>query len=671
MKRTPINRRSFLRTTSVATAGICVPYLVPSRVLGGPDRPGRNEKVNVAIIGAGGLPRDIVATCRDVPQIRVVAVCDCLLPRCKDFAKAMGKGQNWKIYEDFRRMIAREKLDGVMIETTTHARAWVTILAMQAGMDAYIEKPMCLTIAEGRAMVDAARKYNRVTQVGTQQRSMPINNWASDLVKNGALGKIFTVIAPNFVGPVRWTKTCSKDLKGPADPWWDTWTNQAELRPYDAEIHHGWSRWWDYDGGGLGFGVTGWGTHSYDQINRALGTDETGPVEVILDEPPAVRETGKFIGGTTVGGIKIGDTGDINTGTDYHFMAKTVTGPRAKVTMKFAQGTELKLHLDGDRGPSLGADLRRRKGQDRDQPQQDRQQPAGARPLAGQPRPQQAAGDRLPHRELGRLHQDPQTLQCGHRVWAAIVDALLPGQYRARHRSGGRSLEVGPRSRAIHQLRRSEQTAFACAAQGLRTTRNHLILDFANSLNRLIRLLLKGTRHVSLCQQRSDCLDDRDSLPVSVSAQTAGGNDPSPAGEIKFVMHRIGTFRSEACCVGDFNNDGKPDIVAGPYLYLAPDWKPQKIRVLAGEVDNTGKGYHDDFMNVAMDVDGDGLLGRRLVQLVRPANHLVPQHGKAGGLWPESVIEKNGNFEGGECVGSAGKRQVRRDRAECCTEHLV
>ena len=98
-------------------------------------------------------------------------------------------------------MIDKEKLDGVMVETTTHARAWIVMQAMQAGMDVYIEKPMCLTIAEGRAMVNAARKYNRVTQVGTQQRSMPINNWASDLVKNGAIGKVLTVIAPNFVGP--------------------------------------------------------------------------------------------------------------------------------------------------------------------------------------------------------------------------------------------------------------------------------------------------------------------------------------------------------------------------------------------------------------------------------------------------------------------------------------
>jgi predicted dehydrogenase len=214
---------------------------------------------------------------------------------------------------------------------------------------------MCLTIAEGRTMVKAARKYNRVTQVGTQQRSMPINNWASDLVKNGALGKILTVIAPNFVGPLRWTKTSSKDIKGPVDPWWDVWTNQAELRPYDDQIHHGWAKWWDYDGGGMCFGVTGWGTHSYDQINRALGTDETGPVEVILEEPVADRKTGKFVKQRSVGGVKLGDTGDIDTGTEYHDMAKQITGPRAKMIMRFATGTELKLHLDGDRGPGLGA----------------------------------------------------------------------------------------------------------------------------------------------------------------------------------------------------------------------------------------------------------------------------------------------------------------------------
>ena len=198
---TRMHRRSFLRTASAAAAGVSLPCLIPSHVLGGPDRPGANERVNVGIIGLGGRATDIARTCFSVPQVRLAAVCDCFLPRCKDFAKRIDKPQTWKTYEDFRQMIAKEKLDGVMVETTTHARAWIAILAMQAGMDAYIEKPMCLTIAEGRAMVKAARKYNRVTQVGTQQRSMPINNWASDLVKNGALGKVLTVIAPNFVGP--------------------------------------------------------------------------------------------------------------------------------------------------------------------------------------------------------------------------------------------------------------------------------------------------------------------------------------------------------------------------------------------------------------------------------------------------------------------------------------
>ncbi|MDZ7615936.1 MAG: gfo/Idh/MocA family oxidoreductase, partial [Patescibacteria group bacterium] len=192
------------------------------------------------------------------------------------------------------------------------------------------------------------------TQVGTQQRSMPMNNWASDLVKNGALGKIRVVEAPNFVGPFRWTKTSSADVKAPVEPWWDAWTSQAELRPYDTALHRGWARWWDYDGGGLCYGVTGWGAHSYDQINRALGTDDTGPVEILLEEPVAERETGRFEPRETVGGVLVGDTGDEDTGTAYHGMAK-LSGPRAKVRMKFASGTELRLHMDGDRGPGLGA----------------------------------------------------------------------------------------------------------------------------------------------------------------------------------------------------------------------------------------------------------------------------------------------------------------------------
>ena len=342
-------RRDFLSTAATAVA---IPALVPGNVLGfGGATPG--ETVRVGVIGCGGRSR-LIREAADVKGFQVVAACDCQVEKAELYVKELSGGKPWGAYADFRKMIEREKLDAVMIETTTHARAWIAMLAMEMGMDAYIEKPMALTIAEGRAMVRAARKFRRVTQIGTQQRSMPINNWASDLVKNGALGRIVTVLAPNFIGPIRWTRTSTKDITKPVDAWWDIWTNQAELRPYAAELHHGWGTWWDYDGGGNCFGVTGWGAHSYDQVNRALGTDDTGPLSLLLEEPVADRPSGKFAPRKTVGGAVLGDTGDIDTGTDYHNMAR-LSGPRARVTMTFAGGTKLQLHLDGDRGPGLGA----------------------------------------------------------------------------------------------------------------------------------------------------------------------------------------------------------------------------------------------------------------------------------------------------------------------------
>ena len=116
---------------------------------------------------------------------------------------------------------------------------------------------------------------------------------------------------------------------------------------------------------------------------------------------------------------------------------------------------------------------------------------------------------------------------------------------------------------------------------------------------------------------------------------------------VKFVMHRVGKFRSEACGVADFNKDGKLDIVAGPYVYLAPDWKPHKIRTLEGSVDEQGKGYYWDFMNVPLDVDGDGQLDVVNCEW-RGTAEWFRNVGFGGGEWPRTVIEKNGNFECGD-----------------------
>lgn len=338
MKKIDSTRRGLLKA---GVAALAIPYFVPARAFGA------NDRVNIGIIGLGGRARTIVESCKLIPDMKVVAVCDCFKPDMDKFVKLLGKDQNWSTYEDFREMIEHEKLDGVMVETTVHARSWIVINAMQAGMDAYIEKPMCLTIDEGRQMVKAARKYGRVTQIGTQQRSMPMNNWASDLVKNGTIGKIKTVLAPNFVGPICWSEKKPKTMpQGGSPGWWDIWTNQAPLRDYHHDLHHGWAKWQDYDGGGLCYGVTGWGTHSYDQIQRALGTDETGPVELVLEEAVKDEPCGKFETVTEVDKTRL----------DYLVkLAKPVAGPRAKIRMWYADGTELRLHLDGNWGPGLGA----------------------------------------------------------------------------------------------------------------------------------------------------------------------------------------------------------------------------------------------------------------------------------------------------------------------------
>ncbi|TWT82651.1 Glycosyl hydrolase [Planctomycetes bacterium CA13] len=343
MTQSRLSRRQSLQ---LASATIAAPYFVRPSVLGAADTPAPSDRVKVGLIGLGARCRDIARSALRIPEIQITAVSDCFKPRIDDMIAKEGKGQKWTGYEDFREMIEKEKLDAVMVETTTHARAWVACHAMSMGVDAYIEKPMSLTISEGRHMVNIARKYNCVTQVGTQQRSIPLNNWASDLVQNGAIGKIKTVLAPNFVGPVIWTPQAAQPMpKGGSDNWWDIWTNQAEMRGYHANLQYGWNRWRDYDSGGRCFGVTGWGTHSYDQIQRGLGTSETGPEEIVLDEPVRDENCGKFDPRKAT---------DDETGAQYYHMARNVIGPRAKVTMRYASGTQLNLHLDGDRGPGLG-----------------------------------------------------------------------------------------------------------------------------------------------------------------------------------------------------------------------------------------------------------------------------------------------------------------------------
>ncbi len=318
----PIKRRDFLRRSAGLTAVLGFPLLLPREALGKPGRPGPNDRLQVGFIGLGGRARWILKD-EALPGAEVVALSDCNLPRCGPAAKLIPGGERCRQYQDHRAMLEKEKLDAVFVETTTHARVLICIHALQAGVDVYAEKPQSLTVAEGRVLVRAVKKYNRILQTGSQQRSMPINVHASKLVRDGAIGKIHTVITCNFLPGRVWKPRDTPD-ELPKGLDWDQWCNQTELRPYYQELYNAWGDFTDYDGGGQSWGVTGWGTHSLDQVQCALGTDRTGPVEIWPeDKGPQCKLTMRYANGVLLkmegakrgmedlGAIFIGDKGRI------------------------------------------------------------------------------------------------------------------------------------------------------------------------------------------------------------------------------------------------------------------------------------------------------------------------------------------------------------------------
>ena len=281
-----MNRRQFL---GAATA---LPLLHPERVLGA------NDRIRVGFVGAGGgRARWLMGY--ELPGAEVVAVCDCARDRLETAVRGHAQGSKWAQYTDYRKMFETEKLDAVFIETTTHARVLIAIHALQAGLDVYAEKPLTLTLAEGATLRQAVKKYGRVLQTGPQQRSIPINVFASQLVREGAIGFVHTVVACNFEPPMTWIPRAPMATPETLD--WDQWCNQTELRTYHSDLQYRWGWYRDYDGGGLSWGITGWGTHALDQVQCALGTDNTGPTEIWQEDPgPAKPVFMRYVNGTVL-----------------------------------------------------------------------------------------------------------------------------------------------------------------------------------------------------------------------------------------------------------------------------------------------------------------------------------------------------------------------------------
>lgn len=283
-----MKRRDFVK----ASAAVAFPYVANRTVLGA------NDRIEVGFVGVGGRGRWLIQH-EDFAPARIVAMADCNPASMDAAAKIRPEYASWKRYDSYARMFEKEKLDAVFVETPTHARVLICLHALQAGLDVYAEKPLSLTVEEGQVLTRAVRHYKRVLQTGTQQRSMPINIYASNLVAAGKIGRIEKVIVCNFLGPERWTPRPAEPMPDGLD--WDQWCNQTELRPYHSQLHRGWARWWDYDGGGMSWGVSGWGTHSLDQVQAALGTSLTGPVEIKPLEPgPAAKVEIRYANGTIV-----------------------------------------------------------------------------------------------------------------------------------------------------------------------------------------------------------------------------------------------------------------------------------------------------------------------------------------------------------------------------------
>ncbi len=281
------NRRTFLKQAAVASSFFIVPRHVLGRGFLAP-----SDRITMGFIGlgkqVGGLQRNFLQT----NQVQIVAACDVDAPKIKVFidkAEAFYAQQADKAryktadaYADFREVLARKDIDAVLIATPDHWHAPIAVRAAAAGKDIYCEKPLSLTIAEGRAMVEATRKHKRVFQTGSMQRSWKEFRQAVELVRNGYIGEIKTVKV-NVGGPPKAFDLAPEPLPNGLN--WPFWLgpnvverpyNNVLVPPTDAKF---WGQWRDYKDFGGG-GMTDWGAHMFDIAQWGLGMDDSGPVQI-------------------------------------------------------------------------------------------------------------------------------------------------------------------------------------------------------------------------------------------------------------------------------------------------------------------------------------------------------------------------------------------------------
>ena len=287
-----INRRDFLKAGAVISSF----FIVPRHVLGGPGYLAPSDKISLGFIGCGRQSGGLRNRFLDTKEAQIVAASDVYRIKQETFVNATNKWYADKAekgsyksavgIEDFRELLNRKDIDAVVIASPDYWHAAMAVRAAEAGKDIYCEKPLSLTVREGRAMVNATRKHNRVFQTGSMQRSAKEFRQAVELVRSGAIGKVKTVYV-NVGGPPKEWDLQAETLPDGLN--WDLWMGPNSGRPYNNELAPAvnatfWPKWRNYREFGGG-GMTDWGAHMFDIAQWGLNMDNSGPVELVYSEP--------------------------------------------------------------------------------------------------------------------------------------------------------------------------------------------------------------------------------------------------------------------------------------------------------------------------------------------------------------------------------------------------
>jgi predicted dehydrogenase len=286
MNSQPFTRREFLRSAAIAGAALALPTIVPSTVLG---RSAPGNRINVGLIGMGLMMGSHHHIMLGREGVQVLAVCDVNRDKReraraqteKAYAanQASGTYKGCEAYNEYERVMERKDIDAVIVATPDHWHAMVSLAAMKSGKDVYVQKPMTLTIREGRLMSDTAKQYGAILEVGSQQRSERGFRKACEIVRNGWIGKVHTIYTELGEFPPAQTLP-EEPIPDGFD--YDRWLGPTPWYPYnkkrvEGNYGGGWRCFWEYGSRKNG----DWGAHHFDIIQWALGMDDSGPVEFI------------------------------------------------------------------------------------------------------------------------------------------------------------------------------------------------------------------------------------------------------------------------------------------------------------------------------------------------------------------------------------------------------